>query len=408
MNFPAAILLLLSAPAAAGEAPRLGLDAYLAEVRAANPEIAAAAALTKAYSERTKQAALPMDPTVEFERMYGDNALSGGASERNLLVRQEFRNPYKYSLQKKAARADGENYAARRADRVNKVLADARAAFYDYALLWKTERVYTENLDLLKRFSRIAETRYAVNEGAQSDAIKAQVELSKALNMLITVQQEKETAAARLNALRNRPPEAPLGEPEEFAVSPSSADYKTLEAAALEKNPSLAALAAGVKAAERRASLAKAEYAPDFMLSWRRRRSDAAEMNGTYDLSLGLSVPLWFARNKAMVGEAKAERDMAAAEYDAGRNMLLLELKEASVKLNYYGRLVELYSGTVLPQAEQSLKAAEAGYQAGKTDFLDLVDADRTLLETRREFYEYSAGYAAWLGRVSALTGEGL
>jgi len=240
------------------------------------------------------------------------------------------------------------------------------------------------------------------------DAIKAQVELSKALNMLITVQQEKETAAARLNALRNKPPETALAEPAEAAVKPETADFKALEGKAVAANPELAALAARLKASEKRLSLARAEYAPDFMLSWRRRSSDDAAMNGTYDVSLGLTVPLWFTRNKAMVGEAKAERDMAAAEYDAGRNMLLLELKEASVKLNYYARLVELYSGTVLPQAEQSLKAAEAGYQAGKTDFLDLVDADRTLLETRREFYEYSAGYAGWLGRVKALTGEGL
>lgn len=397
-----------SSLAAAQTTPRLGLDSYLAEVRAANPEIAAAAALAKIYSEKVKQAALPMDPTVEFERMYADGALGSGAAERNILIRQEFRNPWKYRLQKGAARAESESYGSQRADKTNKVLAEAREAYYDYALLWKTERVYAENMELLKKFSRIAEARYAVNQGAQSDAIKAQVELSKALNMLITVQQEKETAQARLNTLRNKPPEAPLAEPEEAALKPAPSDYKALEAAALAGNPSLKAMAAKVKAAEQKLSLAKAEYAPDFMLSWRRRGSDDPAMNGTYDVSLGLTVPLWFSRTAAMGREAKAERDMAAAEYEAARNTLLLELKEATVKLNYYARLSELYSGTVLPQAEQSVKAAEAGYQAGKTDFLDLVDANRTLLETKREFYEYSAGYAGWLGRIRSLTGEGL
>lgn len=404
----AAIMLGFSSLAAAQTTPRLGLDSYLAEVRAANPEIAAAAALAKIYSEKVKQAALPMDPTVEFERMYADGALGSGAAERNILIRQEFRNPWKYRLQKGAARAESESYGSQRADKTNKVLAEAREAYYDYALLWKTERVYAENMELLKKFSRIAEARYAVNQGAQSDAIKAQVELSKALNMLITVQQEKETAQARLNTLRNKPPEAPLAEPEEAALKPAPSDYKALEAAALAGNPSLKAMAAKVKAAEQKLSLAKAEYAPDFMLSWRRRGSDDPAMNGTYDVSLGLTVPLWFSRTAAMGREAKAERDMAAAEYEAARNTLLLELKEATVKLNYYARLSELYSGTVLPQAEQSVKAAEAGYQAGKTDFLDLVDANRTLLETKREFYEYSAGYAGWLGRIRSLTGEGL
>ena len=54
------------------------------------------------------------------------------------------------------------------------------------------------------------------------------------------------------------------------------------------------------------------------------------------------------------------------------------------------------------------LKASEAAYQAGKTDFLDLVDANRTLLETKREYYEYAAAYAAWLGNLESLTGESI
>jgi outer membrane protein TolC len=408
MKTAAALLFLALVPAAAEEGARLRLEPYLAEVRAANPEIAAAAALARASAARVKQAWLPMDPTVEFERMYGDNPLSGGAAERNILIRQEFRNPYKYRLQKRAAASEADYASALRNDRSSKVLAEARGAFYEYALLWKTERLYAENIELLTKFARIAETRYAVNQAPQSDAIKAQVELSKALNMLITVRQEKETAAARLNALRNRPPEDALPEPEEDAAKPAEADYRPLEARALAGNQGLAALAAQVKAAERKLSLARSEYAPDFMVSWRRRSSDIPEENGTYDLSLGLTVPLWFGRNAAMTGEAKAGRDASAAEYDAARNALLLELKGAVVKLNYYARLLELYGGTVLPQAEESLKAAEAAYQAGKTDFLDLVDSNRTLLETKREYYEYAAGYAGWQARVRALTGEGI
>ncbi len=408
MKTAAALILFAVVPAAAQEGARLNLAAYLAEVRAANPEIAASAALAKAAAARVKQAWLPPDPTVEFERMYGGGVLSGGATERDIMVRQEFRNPYKYRLQKGAARAEGEYYSALKGDKANRVLAEARGAFYDYALLWRTERVYAENLELLKKFARIAETRYAVNQAPQGDAIKAQVELSKALNMLITVQQDKETAAARLNALRNRPPETPLPEPEASDEKPAAADYKALEARALAGNPELAAMAARLKASEKKVSLARSEYAPDFMLSWRRRSSDTPAMDGTYDLSLGLTVPLWFGRNAAAAAEAKAERDMSAAEYDAAKNAVLLELKGAAVKLNYYARLLELYGGTVLPQAEESLKAAEAGYQAGRTDFLDLVDSNRTLLETKREYYEYAAGYAGWLARIKAITGEGI
>jgi len=405
-----AILIVLSlAPALmAEEAPRLNLKVYLAEVRAGNPEIAAAAALAGVYSARIKQAWLPQDPTLEFERMYSAGALGSGAAERNILIRQEFRNPYKMRLQQGAAAAESGYYAGQSEDRANRTLAAARTAFYDYALAWEDERIYAENMELAKKLARAAETRYAVNQGSQSDAIKAQVELSKALNMVITAGQEKETAAARVNSLRGKNPGAPLAEPEAFALPVSTPDYQALERAALADNPYLAAMASRLKAAEKKLSLARAEYAPDFMLSWRRRSADNAAMNGTYDVSLGLTLPLWFTKQASMGREARAERDMSAAEYEAAKNAVLLELKEAAVKLDYYRRLAELYGSTVLPQAEVSLKASEAAYQAGKTDFLDLVDANRTLLETKRDYYGYAAACAAWLGRLESITGKTL
>ena len=389
----------------AEEAPRLTLKAYLEEVRNNNPEIRAAAALSKAYSAKVKQAWLPEDPKIEFERMYADGAIGSGAMERNILIRQEFRNPYKMHLQKGAAAAESDYYSGQKEDRVNRTLAEAKSAFYEYALAWHHELVYSENLELSKKISRIAETRYAVNQGSQSDAIKAQVELSKAQNMVITAQQEKEIATARVNNLRGKHPGTQLAEPEPFAVNSSTFDYTALEAAVLTKNPYLAAMAARLKTAKKKLSLARAEYTPDFMLSWRRRASDDAAMNKTYDVSLGLTVPLWFAKQSAMGREAKAERDMSAAEYEAARNAVLLELKTITVKLDYYRRLTDLYGNTVMPQAEVSLKASEAAYQAGKTDFLDLVDANRTLLETKREYYEYAAAYASWLGQLESLTG---
>lgn len=402
----AALLMFLLVPGLlAEEAPQLTLKAYLVEVRANNPEIAAASALSKAYGYKINQSWLPEDPKIEFERMYADGALGSGAVERNILIRQEFRNPYKMHLQKGAAVSESDYYSGQKEDKINRTLAEAKAAFYEYALAWHHELVYSENLELAKKLSRIAETRYSVNQGSQSDAIKAQVELSKAMNMVITAQQEKDIAAARVNNLRGKRPGTPLTEPEPFAINDSAQDYTALEAVVLTRNPYLAAMAARLKTAEKKLSLARAEYAPDFMLSWRHRASSDAAMNNTYDLSLGLTVPLWFTKQSEMVTEAKAERDMSAAEYESARNTILLELKEVTVKMDYYRRLTDLYGNTVQPQAEVSLKASEASYQAGKTDFLDLVDANRTLLETKREYYEYAAAYASWRGRLESLTG---
>lgn len=408
MKYAVLLLMLIVLPAAAEEGGRLSLDAFLKEVRTANPEIAAAAAAAGAASARVRQAWLPMDPVLEFERMYSEGPLGSGAAESAVSLKQEFRNPFKYRLARSAAKEESSYYGGLSGDRASKVLAEAAEAFHGYLLLIRTERLYAENLELLRGFARAAESRYAAGRGSQSDALKAQVELSKGLNLLLTAGQEKETAAARLNALRNRPPGDQVPEPEEAEAKTAPADHRALESAALAGNPYLKAMKARLAVYDSRLSLAKAGYAPDFMLGWRRRSADNAAMDGTWDVSLGLTIPLWFGRNRAEAGEARAERGMALAEYEAARNTLLLDLKAAAVRLDYYARLVELYGGAVLPQAEQALKASQAEYAAGQGSFLDLIDSGRTLVETRREYFEYRAGYSAWQARIKAMIGESI
>lgn len=408
MKYAVLFLMLTALPAAAQESGRLSLGVFLKEVRAANPEIAAAAAAAGAAAARVSQAWLPMDPVVEFERMYADGPLGSGAAERAVSLKQEFRNPFKSRLARAAAKDESSYYGGLSGDRANKVLAEAAEAFHGYLLQVRTERLYAENLELLRGFARAAESRYAAGRGSQVDALKAQVELSRALKLLVTAGQRKDTAAARINALRNRPPGDPVPEPEEPEFTPVPVNYAALESAALTGNPYLKALTARAEAYNSRLSLARAGYAPDFMLGWRRRSAGDAAMDGTYDVSLGLTVPLWFGRNRAGIAEARAERGMARAEYEAARNALLLELKAAAVDLDCCARLAGLYEGTMLPQAGQALKAALAGYEAGQSSFLDLVEAGRALLETKREYFEYQADYAVLLARIRMLTGESL
>jgi len=408
MKYAVLFLMIAMLPAAAEEGGRLSLETFLGEVRAANPEMAAAGAAAGAASARVRQAWLPMDPVLEFERMYADGPLGSGAAERTVSLKQEFRNPLKYRLARKAAKDESSYYSGLYGDRTSKIVAEAEKAFQDYILYTRTERLYAENLELLRSFARAAEIRYAAGQGSQSDALKAQLELSRAHRSLITAGQQKTTAAARLNALRNLPPGTPVPAPEEPEFKPVTVDYAGLESAALANNPYLKALRARVKASAGRLSLAKAGYAPDFMLGWRRRSADSAAMDGTYDVSLGLTVPLWFGRNRAEIGESRSDHSMAQAEYDAARNALLLELRTGAVDIDCCAKLVQLYEDTMLPQAEQALKAALAAYEAGRGSFLELIDAGRGLLDTQREYYEYQADYAAQLAAIRAITGEDL
>jgi hypothetical protein len=45
------------------------------------------------------------------------------------------------------------------------------------------------------------------------------------------------------------------------------------------------------------------------------------------------------------------------------------------------GRNATLFGSTLLPKAQQSLDAARSGYASGRSSFLDVIDAQRRLLE---------------------------
>ena len=186
-------------------------------------------------------------------------------------------------------------------------------------------------------------------------------------------------------------------------------EFSQFEAAAMKNNPGIKTALAKVDEAGARAKLSKAEYLPDFELLYRRRRSTDPRMDKTYDVMLGVTLPFGWTGNKgAGVKEAHYGRDLAAAEYKLEKNSVTLETKEALIKAKTSLRLLELYRTSVIPQAQEALKIAQTSYQSSAGSFLDLLDAERTLLELKTDFYRFTADYQTWLAELEKLTGQNI
>ena len=81
---------------------------------------------------------------------------------------------------------------------------------------------------------------------------------------LIMLNQKKRALEARLKALLNRPPETPMGKPEEVQFRKFPFSIEELYKMALETNPTLQAMKKMVEAKEKAHTLAKRDYYPDF------------------------------------------------------------------------------------------------------------------------------------------------
>ncbi|MDE2291172.1 MAG: TolC family protein, partial [Elusimicrobia bacterium] len=103
-----------------------------------------------------------------------------------------------------------------------------------------------------------------------------------------------------------------------------------------------------------------------------------------------------------------AARERAEAELRAARLGTSAELRAAWVRTRTAGRLADAYRRSLVPQAEAALRVAETGYQAGDNGFLDLLDAQRSLLDDRLEYFQYLDGYEESLAELERASGQEL
>ncbi len=380
----------------------VSLQQVLELVRRDNPEILAAHKRWEAAEKHILQAATLDKPRLDLERMYvptGNNAVPD--TERAISVTQDVPFPtklyYRHGLAAKDAEISEQAYRAK----LNGIIARARTAYASLFLAERSLSIFDENIDVMRRFARVAESKVAAGRSHPSDALKAQVELTRMLNMQVALEGEKETSQATLNALMGRDASAMLATAKEPVTAALSARFEDLESTALSERPELREASLASQRAGSSLSLARSDYLPDLMLQYRRRHDP--QRGGTYDAILGLSLPLWFWKPAAMVAEAQASRQAAQAELQAETLATRADVRTAWARARTAGRLLEAYRTALLPQAEESLKIAESGYRADKSSFLDLLDAQRSLLNYQLEYYQNMAAYeqrAADLARV--------
>lgn len=123
---------------------------------------------------------------------------------------------------------------------------------------------------------------------------------------------------------------------------------------------------------------AKRKNIPDIDVSIGYKRLSAIDDD---TIQAGISLPLpFFNRNHGNIIEAEKLSHKAKDDEAAARNELLLQLDNAYSMYASTRELVRSFIDTVVPQAEESLKMSKQGYEHGEFDFLEMLDAQRTLV----------------------------
>lgn len=382
---------------------RINLSALVAELESANPEIKAARERWEAAKAVVPQVQTLPDPKLQFgyQRMPMVEPLQGAMYGFG----QDIPFPGKLALrgdiaQREADRLEQELQATRL-----RLIATLKESYYALHFVHKSIEIVGRNKALLVQFEKTAKARYSVGQAAQQDVFRAQVEVSRVLDRLAVLDQQKESLHAAINRLVNRPPAAPLGTPEEIQTAILTIPLDELNRRADAFSPALLASVKGIDRSERTVALARRQYYPDFDVNALGLRNDRINDNG-YQVIVGIKIPLFYeTKQRQGVREALATLSGAREELTATRQDLLFQVKDAFVQAQRAERLITILRDAIIPQATLGLKAAQAGYAVGKVDFLSLLNSLLTLQESELELHGEMANHERALARLEASTG---
>lgn len=368
----------------------LALPELIQEALARNPEMVVVRKQWEVASNRIVQARSLEDPTLSVQWWNAPQSFNLGRAENTIIgLSQTFPFPGKLALKETVASrsADVTEQALRAKER--DLIARLKQAYYDLFLAQKAIQIHHEQIDLLRQFFEIANAKFRTGKGNQVDVIKAQVELSTLHQQLPVLEQRRETAQAKVNTLLNRDPRLPLGLSEEPREGRFNQDLEDLFQLATNARPELKAANLTVQRNEQSRALAERQYYPDFNVGVQRFQNFQA--NDGFGATVAMTIPfaLWTKpKYDAAVQEATMAIAAARADLRTLENLTRFQIRDLLAKVRASWEVAVLYRTTVLPQAEQGVAAARAGYRAGKSGFLDLIEADRAWRGFQLEYFK--------------------
>ena len=415
----ALVLLVASAFPAAGQqrpAPAdsalLDLSAVLAEIRTANPTLRAARLEAEALRQRRRQAEALPDPTVSVSVQPFPVLTANGAQRSQWSAAQMIPYPGKRALQGTVAALEAE-VAARQAEVLAEDLVlEAKRAYYELYRTQQLEALIVAFQDELQGFEEAAAVRYEVGQGSQQAILKAQLERNGLAQQLLALRVERRRAAEMLAHLTGHTDGTRFFLDVQVAPPPQpQVEAALLAQVATRERAEMTLLDAAVARADAQIALAKKQFRPDFGISISyfdiAARDVPATASGTDALALGASikVPLWRGRLRAALEEARLERAAVEAHREALHLEIETEIETLLFALAQEAETLTLYQQTLLPQARSTAEATLTAYANGRTDFLDLLDAERSLFTLRIAQEEARTRYLTTLAALERTLG---
>lgn len=338
----------------------------LAEARASAAASAAVGAVARALPEPTlsyqawqQPLARPWDPTATNMHMIGVRQSLPFFGQRRLAGQSA-------DLE---AKASGEDASARR------LAVEAQVA-HALTTWWRQQQelaVHLQHMELAGRTAEATRLRYATGSARQGDVLRAETDHHRLHVDIAGIREQLRAGQAMLNALMGRGPSQPLLPPDEPEQVAPQAQAERPEIAAAKTRSS--------RAAVDRELAHRAKSWPDVMVGFDYMLMPQAP--DAFAVMVQVSAPWLWGKRRPEAERASLEAIRAQTSIAATENAAAFENAEAGARVEAAKAQLTVLRDDVLPRSERAVEALRTSYVTGQGDLVSLIDAERSLLDTR-------------------------
>lgn len=262
--------------------------------------------------------------------------------------------------------------------------ADVTQVFLTTLLSQERVRLAEASLEIARSGSLAASRRVQSGKVSPLEETRSKVAEANVRLELVQAQGEFRTQMQELRALTTGA--IPYAELDGNALSlPNLPPIEQLQARA-EDSPTMRQARLETRRLGSLADLELAKRTPDVTVSAGVQRARSDGQGGTLAI-VGVSIPIpVFDTNRGNIIEALRRRDKSEDDSRATELRLRADLSIARQRLAMASEETNAVRAEILPGAQTAFDAATRGFELGKFQYLDVLDAQRTLLQARAQY----------------------
>lgn len=382
----------------------LTLKIAVARTLEASPELKAFGYELRAQEGRIQQAGLSPNPELilDLEDAFGTGSRRGlSSAQTTLSLRQVFeRGALRSRLA--TAQAGGELLDMELSEKRLDAAAEATRRFLRVLSDQQRLQLTHEATALAERTVAAAGLRVRAAKAPEAELARAEASLARTRLDHEDVEHELLTSRRQLAALWGDSDAAFGAAQGDLSGLPPLSTYEALSRQ-IKANPSLLKFSSEARLREAELRLAEQRRKPAWTLNTGVRRFEAGD---DFAAVLGLSIPLPFRdRGEGSIRAAQARLDQVDVSRGATEVRVLAQLFELFQELQHARHAAATLDDEVLPRVRSALKQTEYAYERGRYGYLELVAAQRELLEVKRARIQAAVDAYGYATEIDRLTG---